>query len=101
MKQFLEYIKIQPLSWFEENCYEDEDGDFWKNVEDWEIYVDSTSGHQVTKNAKYFDIYYQGKIIKTDDPMFQRDGYQKYNHENWDWAVKEYISKEENPEYFI
>ena len=42
-------IRVQPLQWFEKNCYKDKENDWWKNEEDAQIFFE----HQPDYTADY------------------------------------------------
>jgi hypothetical protein len=82
--------KIQPLEWFESNpdIFTDYTGDFWPDAEAFKKWDDTKTG-----NFK--------KWVDRDDPGCVVDLEYDYTEIDVEWAVEYYLTKEEQPEYYL
>lgn len=86
-------VLIKPMKYFEKNAYVQGTYDYWPSREDYLKFANSS----INDSGEDFDWYINrrdvGKIIDLDN-------YGGKEH-NRDWAVEKYITREENPEYFL
>ena len=92
-------IRVQPLEWFEKNCYKDKENDWWKNEEDAQIFFEHQSLN-TEGPPEYEKFFFLGDAdrLGSFDKVVDADISEK---ENWEWAVQEYITKEKYPEEFL
>ena len=98
-------VRIHPIKWFTKNCYLDNEGDFWENKPQADLYFyyrDSTneSEHNTSAELNAEKYFYCG-----DTPFEEAHGNivdaENYERKSWEWAVQEYITKEKYPEYYL
>ncbi|MCD6435248.1 MAG: hypothetical protein J7L15_02490 [Clostridiales bacterium] len=88
-------VKIQNIEWFTKNCYMDNDGDWWRHKELQDLYYNHNHVDGDNLHATYLDTLGTMDIIgKISEAEFK-------DFKHWGWAVEKYITKEENPEYFL
>ena len=92
-------IRVQPLEWFEKNCYKDISGDWWESEAIANVYFDTRYDIEEASGANEKFLYVGGNHSEAgigdivDAPNDHKD--------SWKWAVEEYITKEEYPEMFL
>ena len=102
MKTKTTKVRIQPLEWFEKNCYFDKEGDYWEDQRTAELYFKLRDASIELTDAelqaeKYFycgDVTFDGahgNVVDAEDSDFR----------SWEWAVQEYITEETHPEYYL
>ena len=90
-------IRVQPLEWFEKNCYKDKENDWWKNEEDAQMFFENYGVLDQEEHEKFFFLGHAdrhnsfGRVV--DAEVLEK--------ENWEWAVQEYITPESHPEYYL
>ncbi len=85
-------VKIQPLEWFEKNCYKDQDNDWWRFEKLCVLYNNHDGHDEENPFVNYFwDTNVIGKIIDLKIEDFNQ----------WGWAVEKYVNKEDDPEYYL
>ena len=89
-------IRVQPLEWFKKNCYKDKENDWWKNKEDAEIFFKNMRVADIEKYEKF--LFFGMPDRKNFGNVVDADVLEK---ENWEWAVQEYITIEDYPEYYL
>jgi len=88
-------IKIKPLSWFQENAYKDDHGDWWESEEicdNWE--TDNWSSKDTGTFGDLLWVYAHN--IGT---TFNMDN--NYPGYKIDWAIEKEYTKEEYPEFYL
>ncbi len=83
------FIRFKSKKWFIKNAWQDFDEDWWPSEEafkDWDV-----SGEDGDDLSKWVTYEHPGQVIS-------RKLYEKIYI---DWAVKEYITKEKYPEYYL
>ena len=95
-------IRLQSEEWFEKNCHKDYDDDWWESKEackkfdstrhlggnpDLETYLYTNEDCQ-TSNGRDFSF---DEIIDAEND----------ESKHWEWAVKEYITREKCPEEYL
>lgn len=83
-------IVFQSIEWFLENAYQDSSGDFWEDYNTYSIYL-------VSEGDKALDICVSQYILNQNS-MYYAD---EYAISVYGWCIKERISQETHPEYFI
>ena len=88
-------IKLHNLAYFKENFYKDEVGDWWESKEMYKINIRSLS--QTGEDDTFFYTGHSLELSETEEVV----EVELADKQNWEWAVKEYVTEETHPEYFL
>ena len=93
-------VRIQPLSWFEENAHKDNDNDYWENEETAGIYFKYQMQEKIDI-ADYEKFFYTGTHVSPELTYGKVIDVDNFYKSSWEWAVQEYITQDKYPEYFL
>ena len=82
--------QVQSLEWFKENAFQDNDGDFWEEEKEKDIWNGTNHSGQ-DRYCKIIDHEDAGQIIT--------EAYSWYPKSTW--AIKYEITKKTHPEHFL
>ena len=91
-------VKLKPLNWFEKNCYQDSDLDWWLTEELYLMYNSADGVVSVDSALNCYlntDVYQPGEIID----LSNRDNLGFFVH--FSWCIDEYYTPITHPEMFL
>ena len=87
----MKYILIKSLNQLEENYFIDNNGDAWENEKIYKKWSENS-----------FSQEYECYLASEEIGLFlDADRYPLLSQEEYKWCIKEYITKETHPEYFL
>ena len=87
-------VRLKPLEWFEKYAYKDIDGDWWLTKE---LYDEYNLTEDKVEAGFYLDASnnpYSGLVDLSDTAA-------RANFQHYSWAIDEYYTQKNNPEYFL
>ena len=90
------YVKLKSLSWFQENAFEDADGDFWSNKKDRDLF-NECEVLEVPDDVREYDTHHLNRHVIKDN-IFRID---PKNLDGVMWGIEKVLDPQKDSMYYI